>query len=83
MVLAGALLEAGDWDDVRLLAGFLADAGEAGAAADLRAQLAKAVLAAHHEQLSGISNKMPPEEIGQAIKALRAILTEVPGRPEP
>jgi hypothetical protein len=79
MVLAGALLEAGDWENVRLLAGSLADAGEAGPAADVRAQLAKAVLAAHHEQLSGISNKMPPEEIGPAIKALRAMLTEVPG----
>jgi hypothetical protein len=78
MVLAGALLEAGDWENVRLLAGSLADAGEAGAA-DVRAQLAKAVLAAHHEQLSGISNKMPPEEIGPAIKALRAMLVEVPG----
>ncbi|MGD0065525.1 MAG: hypothetical protein ABSB76_19035 [Streptosporangiaceae bacterium] len=79
MVLAGALLEAGDWENVRLLAGSLADAGEAGPAADVRAQLAKAVLAAHHEQLSGISNKMPPEEIGPAIKALRAMLVEVPG----
>jgi hypothetical protein len=78
MVLAGALLEAGDRENVRLLAGFLADAGEAGPAADVRAQLAKAVLAAHHERLSGISNRMPPEEIGPAIKALRAILIEVP-----
>jgi len=78
MVLAGALLEAGDRENVRLLAGFLADAGEAGPAADVRARLAKAVLAAHHEQLSGISNRMPPEEIGPAIKALRAILIEVP-----
>ncbi|MGD0246417.1 MAG: hypothetical protein ABSB59_39650 [Streptosporangiaceae bacterium] len=71
-------LEAGDWAAVRQLAGFLADAGEAGAAADLRAQLATAVLAAHHEQLRGISNKMPPAEIGTSIKALRAVLREAP-----
>ena len=43
-----------------------------------QAELAKAVLAAHHEQLKGISNKMPPEEIEKSIKALRAVLLEVP-----
>jgi hypothetical protein len=78
MVLARALLEAGDWEDVRQLAGFLADAGEGGAAADLRAQLGKAVWEAHYELLRGISNKMPPEEIGKVIKALRAVLREAP-----
>jgi len=78
MVLAGALLAAGEWENVRLLAGFLAEAGEASAAADVRAQLGQAVLAAHHEQFSGINNKMPAEEIGPAIKALRAVLLEVP-----
>jgi hypothetical protein len=78
LVLAQALLEAGDWEDVRRLAGFLADAGETSAAADLRAQLGKAVFQAHDEQLRGISNKMPPEEIGKAIKALRAVLKEAP-----
>jgi hypothetical protein len=78
MVLARALLEAGDWEDVRQLAGFLADAGEGGAAADLRAQLGKAVWEAHYELLRGISNKMPPEEIGKVIKALQAVLREAP-----
>ena len=78
MVLARALLEAGDWEDVRQLAGFLAGAGEGGAAADLRAQLGKAVWGAHYELLRGISNKMPPEEIGKVIKALRAVLREAP-----
>ena len=78
MALARALLEAGDWEDVRQLAGFLAGAGEGGAAADLRAQLGKAVWGAHYELLRGISNKMPPEEIGKVIKALRAVLREAP-----
>ena len=78
MVLARALLEAGDWEDVRQLAGFLADAGEGGAAADLRAQLGKAVWEAHYELLRGISNKMPPEEIGKVVKALQAVLREAP-----
>ena len=78
MALALALREAGDWAAVRQLTGVLADAGETRAAADLRAQLAKAVLAAHHEQLSGISNNMPPAEIGTSIKALRAVLREAP-----
>jgi hypothetical protein len=78
LVLAQALLEAGDWEDVRQLAGFLADAGEGGAAADLRAQLGKAVWEAHYEQLRDISNKMPPEEIGKIIKALQAVLREAP-----
>ena len=78
MALARALLEAGDWEDVRQLAGFLAGAGEGGAAADLRAQLGKAVWGAHYELLRGISNKMPPEEIGKVIKALQAVLREAP-----
>ena len=78
MALARALLEAGDWEDVRQLAGFLADAGEGGAAADLRAQLGKAVWEAHYELLRGISNKMSPEEIGKVIKALQAVLREAP-----
>jgi hypothetical protein len=78
MALARALLEDGDWDNVRALAGCLASAGEEGAAADLRAQLAKAVWEAHYEQLRGIGNKMPPTEIERAITALRAVLREVP-----
>jgi hypothetical protein len=78
MALGRALLAAGATEDARRLAGFLAAAGEENAAADLRAELAQAVLAAHHEQLKGISNKMPPEEIERSIKALRAVLLEVP-----
>jgi hypothetical protein len=78
MALGRALLAAGATEDARRLAGFLAAAGEENAAADLQAELAKAVLAAHHEQLKGISNKMPPEEIERSIKALRAVLLEVP-----
>jgi hypothetical protein len=78
MALGRALLAAGATEDARRLAGFLAAAGEENAAADLQAELAKAVLAAHQEQLKGISNKMPPEEIERSIKALRAVLLEVP-----
>jgi plasmid stabilization system protein ParE len=78
MALGRALLAAGATEDARRLAGFLAAAGEESAAADLQAELAQAVLAAHQEQLKGISNKMPPEEIEKSIKALRAILLEVP-----
>jgi hypothetical protein len=78
MALGRALLEAGATEDTRRLAGFLASAGEENAAADLQAELGKAVLAARSEQLKGISNKMPPEEIEKSIKALRAVLLEVP-----
>jgi hypothetical protein len=78
MALGRALLAAGATEDARRLAGFLAAAGEHNAAADLQAELAQAVLAAHHEQLKDISNKMPPEEIEKSIKALRAVLLEVP-----
>jgi len=78
MALGRALLAAGATEDARRLAGFLAAAGEESAAADLQAELAQAVLAAHQEQLRGISNKMPPEEIEKSIKALRAVLLEVP-----
>jgi hypothetical protein len=78
MALGRALLAAGATEDARRLAGFLAAAGEQNAAADLQAELAQAVLAAHQEQLKGISNKMPPGEIESSIKALRAVLLEVP-----
>jgi hypothetical protein len=79
LVLAEGLLEAGAWADVRGLAGVLAEAGETGAAAGLRAQLGQAVLAAHRDQLGGISSTMPPEQIATAIKALRLVLHEASG----
>src|ERR1700721_1291748 len=60
MALARALLDRGDRDGVRRLASFLADAGEASTAADLKIQLSKAVWAAHREQLQGVSSAMPP-----------------------
>jgi len=78
MALARGLLDRGDRDGVRRLAGFLADAGEDGAAAELRIQLGKAVWATHREQLQGISNAMPPAAVGKAIDALRAVLAGVP-----
>jgi len=78
LALAGALIDRGEWDDVRRLAGFLAGAGEESAATDLRIQLGKAVWERHREQLRDISNKMPPAAIGPAINALRAVLREVP-----
>jgi len=78
VALAEALIDRGEWDDVRRLAGFLAGAGEESAAADLRMQLGKAVWGRQREQLLGISNTMPRAAIGDAINALRAVLREVP-----
>jgi hypothetical protein len=78
LALAGALIQRGEWEDVRALASFLADAGEESAAAELRIQLGGAVWETHREQLHAISNDMPPAAIGPAINALRALLREVP-----
>jgi hypothetical protein len=78
MALATGLLARGDWDAVRRLAGFLADAGEDGTAAELRIQLGKAVWAVYREQVEDLSSTMPPAAIGKAINALRALLAEVP-----
>lgn len=78
LALAGALIERGEWDDVRALAGFLAGAGEENAAAELRLALGNAIWEIHREQLREISSTMPPAAIGGAIGALRAVLREVP-----
>ena len=78
LALAGALIERGEWEDVRALAGLLAGAGEESAAAELRIRLGGAVWEAHREQLRAISNNMPPAAIEPAINALRAVLREVP-----
>ena len=78
LALAGALIERGEWDDVRALASFLASAGEESAAAELRLALGNAIWQIHREQLRVISNAMPPAAIGGAISALRAVLREVP-----
>lgn len=76
--LAGALIDRGDWDDAGRLADFLAGAGEASAAADVRIRLGKAVWDRHRAQLQGIGNAMAPAEIAAAIGALRAVLRQVP-----
>jgi hypothetical protein len=76
--LAGTLLERNEWDEVRRLAGVLADAGELGAARDLRAHLGKVIWATYANRLRNITSAMPPAEIAKAIAALRAILREVP-----
>jgi hypothetical protein len=78
LALAGALIERGEWDDVRALASFLAGAGEESAAAELRLALGNAIWQVHREPLRRISNAMPPAAIGDAINALRAVLREVP-----
>jgi hypothetical protein len=78
MALARGLLDRGDRDAVRRLAGFLAEAGEDGAATELKIGLGKAVWATHREPLQDVSNTMPPAAIGTAIDALRAVLLEVP-----
>jgi hypothetical protein len=78
LALAEALIERGDWDDVRALASFLASSGEESAAAELRRALGKAIWQIHREQLRAISSTMPPAAIGGAINALRAVLREIP-----
>ena len=78
LALAGALIDRGEWEDVRRLASFLAGAGEDNAAADLRIRLGNAVWETHRARLEGISNTMPPAAIGPAIDTLRAVLREVP-----
>jgi hypothetical protein len=78
MALARALLDRRDWDGVRRLAGFLADAGEDGAATELRIQLGKTVWGSYREQLQDIGSRMPPAAIRTAITALRTLLIEVP-----
>ena len=78
LALAGALIQRGEWEDVRALASFLAGAGEESAAAELRIQLGGTVWETHREQLRAISNDMPPAAIEPAINALRAVLREVP-----
>jgi hypothetical protein len=78
IALARALLDRGDWDEVRRLASFLAGAGEGGTAADLKSQLGKAVWAAYREPLQGVSSTMPPAAVRTAIDALRAVLAEIP-----
>jgi hypothetical protein len=78
MALAQALLGRGDRDGARRLAGFLADAGEDGPAAELNIQLGKAVWDSCRGPLRDISNTMPAAVIGPAIDALRAVLREVP-----
>jgi hypothetical protein len=76
LALAGTLIDRGEWEDVRRLASFLADAGEQSAAADLRIRLGQAVWETRREQLEAISATMPPAAIGAAIDALRAVLRE-------
>jgi hypothetical protein len=78
LALAGALIERGEWEDVRTLASFLASVGEDDAAAEMRNQLGRAAWDAHREQLRAVSNTMPPAAIEPAINALRAVLREVP-----
>jgi hypothetical protein len=78
MALGRTLVDRGDWDEARRLAGFFQDAGESSAAADLQIQLGKAIWEMYGEQLQSIGNKMPPEEIRTTIDALQAVLREVP-----
>ena len=78
LALARALIERGDWDDVRALAAFLAGSGEESAALELRIALGRAVWRIHAEQLRAISAAMPPAAIGPAINALRAVLRDIP-----
>jgi hypothetical protein len=76
--LGGTLVERGDWDEVRRLADLLQEAGEVGAATDLRIRLGGAIWATYRDRLQRITSTMPTAEIGAAIAALRAVLREVP-----
>jgi hypothetical protein len=76
--LGGTLLDRGEWDEVRRVATALADAGEENAAADLRAQLGKAIWDQYHDQLRGIHARMTPPEIASSLATLRTVLHEVP-----
>jgi hypothetical protein len=78
MALGRALLDRGDRDAARRLAGFLAEAGEGSAAAELNLQLGKAVFEIYRAQLGEIGRRMPPAAIAAAVGALRAVLHEVP-----
>ena len=78
VALARSLLDRGEWNEVRLLAGFLAEAGEEAMAAELKIQLGKAVWATVREPLQRVSAAMPPAAIADAVTALRAVLREVP-----
>jgi hypothetical protein len=78
MALARSLLDRGEWDEVRLLASYLAAAGEQATAAELKVQLGKAVWATRREPLEAVSSTMPPAAIAQAIAALRDVLREIP-----
>jgi len=78
IALAGTLLDRGDWDDVRRLAGVLRDAGEDNAANDLRARLGKCIWDSYQDRLRRISPRMPPAQIAESIQVLRAVLHEVP-----
>ena len=78
VALARSLLDRGEWNGVRLLAGFLAEAGEDAMATELKIQLGKAVWATQREPLQRVSAAMPPAAIAEAVTALRAVLREVP-----
>jgi hypothetical protein len=76
--LGGTLLDQGEWDEVRRVATALADAGEDNAAADLRAQLGKAIWDQYHDQLRRIHSRMTPPEIAGSLATLRTVLRDVP-----
>jgi hypothetical protein len=78
MALGTTLLNLGERDEVSALAAVLAEAGEVSAAADLRAQLGKAVWDLYHDQLRSIRARMTSAEIAASLATLRAVLREVP-----
>jgi hypothetical protein len=78
LVLAETLARHGRWDEVRRLAGFLHDAGEANTAMDLLSRLGKAIWDKYREQLKIINNQLSRREIRKAIDLLRDALREVP-----
>jgi hypothetical protein len=83
LALAGALIERGEWEDVRALAGLLAAAGEESAATELRIRLGGAVWEAHREQLRAISNNMPPAASSRHKRAAGHTARGTRGIPRP
>lgn len=79
LALGGTLVSRGGWDEARRIAGALAAAGEHDAAADLRAQLGKAMWSDYGERLRHVRSRMPEAEIGATLTLLRAVLRDVPG----
>jgi hypothetical protein len=71
IALGGSLIDAGRWDDVHRLAGFLEESGEKFAAEDLRTRAISGRLRVLESRLAEIHPSMTESEISSAIEVLR------------